>query len=310
MKNLIVECKSLPIKLPEHLAIEVDEIVKALPEDCKTMHHKAYQVEYNFEPGEQSEVSIISAPTVDKENEVILPEGVDFTSYRKSAVVLWSHDWNRPVGTCSWIKLHNGMIKAKSIYPKDGPDWSNTVWKMISSNPPILKGKSIGFLPRTPKRTATEEEITLHPEWKDAGIWDNVLLLEYSCCPTPICDDALVEAINNKSLNTGVLKQLGVHYWEGLETKMEEEDCVSKKIKEMYAQGEDKKYSRCQIEAIAKASIYGQKVKMPPRNKVREQIQLDSLVEKSLNCLIEKIDLDPDKLANMAMELYKNRGKV
>lgn len=197
--------------MPEDLARDVDEVSKSLPAGCE-YQRKAVQVEYQFEPGERAEVSVISSTTVDKTSQIVMASGVDLEPYRKHMTVLWNHDQEKPIASAAWIKLYKDHLRAKTVYPDpEQSEWGtlvNDVWAMTKSG--VLKMKSIGFLPRTPLREPTTEELDAHPDWQGAGIWDNSLLLEYSACSIGICNDALVQAVNTKSLDALHLKSLGV----------------------------------------------------------------------------------------------------
>src|SRR5579884_3101781 len=96
-KEQKVECVSCGVWLPESCAREVDDLYKTLPSGLE-YQRKAMPVEMMFEPGERSEVSILTNATVDKSNEVVIPEGLDLDSYRRNMVVLWNHDHDQPVG--------------------------------------------------------------------------------------------------------------------------------------------------------------------------------------------------------------------
>lgn len=212
MKNL-VDCASVPCRLPEEQAKEIDALVKTLPSECKYVR-KASDAEYQFSPGERAEVSVLSSDTLDQSNEVVLPEGIALEAYRKSSVVLWNHDQSNLIGTCGWIKLHGNRILGKTIYPErpEGAEswFTDNVWSLIRCSPPILRSKSIGFLPTVPLRPATDTELQAHPDWKSAGIWQSGILLEYSCVYNGANTDAIVQAINTKSVDEAILKTLGI----------------------------------------------------------------------------------------------------
>lgn len=203
-----VECASTGTKLPEHVAREVDSLTKTLPADCGYRTKAIAADQITFEEGERADISVLTTNSVDKTNEVVLPEGVDMDAYRKSMVVLWNHDQERPVASCKWIKHYRDSIRAKTVYPQEGPQLTQDAWLMTKSG--ILKAKSIGFIPRKPLREATSDELEMHPEWKGAGLWDDVLLIEYSCCTIGMNNDALVEAVNTKSLHPETFLSLGI----------------------------------------------------------------------------------------------------
>jgi hypothetical protein len=298
MTTKTVECVSTGTRLPESVAKEVDDLFKTLPSDC-TYRTKAIAADaINFEPGERSEVSILTTNSVDWSNEVVLPEGVDMDAYRKSMVVLWNHDNDKPIGSCEWIKNHKNSIRAKTVYPADGTELSNQTWIMTKCTPPVLKAKSIGFLPRKPLRDATEDELTEHPEWKGAGVWDDVLLLEYSVVPLGCNKDALIEMVNTKSINGAILKSLGMEVPEV--KQIEAPEIEVKQTVEEVAQAVMKSGLSLQ-DAIA----YVQK---NSHKKVVKKKPVD--VNKILADALAGVNLDVDRIVRRALDAHKNRGRV
>ena len=303
----IVDCASVPCRLPEDTAREVDALVKTLPAGCEYIT-KTVGVEYQFEPGERAEVSILTSATVDMSNEVVLPEGLDLESYRKSRVVLWNHDKNKPVATCEWIKLFHGAIRAKTVYPErpedvDTPWFTDDVWAMTKSVPPILRCKSIGGLPLLPMREPTPEELEKHPEWAGAGVWEKILMTEYSCVYAGCNQDALVEAINTKSLDPAKLKIMGVEV---------------PQLKEVITI--DKFRAVDFIPALT-----GTAVEVTPVAKVYTREELESLVKEAvpfkkrkvkkpfdMNAFLAKVEerLDWERIMKMANSIHKNRHRA
>ncbi len=324
-----VECKSTGRVVPESMARDIDELTKSLPSDCGWVE-KAYIPEIQFEPGERAEVSIITAETVDKTNEVVLIGGIDFDWFRANPAILWNHQRNLPtIGECQWIKQHKSgavnTLRAKSVYPQrqtksedtDRPFWIDQVWDLISCRPPVLKAKSIGFIPLRPKREPTADELDLHPEWKGAGIWDGIRLYEYSCCSVGICNDALLEAVNSKGFDPACLEALGIDVpepqpapepplWEVYKS----DECVGAKIKHLYDTGEASKYSREQVLAIADAYCHRKAPPATTKAKALDMKALERMVEQTFAAALDSIEFDVAKLRGMVKEAMRSRGKV
>lgn len=219
MKLNLVDCASLGIRLPESMAREVDALCPTLPADCRMLRTKAYVADaIQFEPGERAEVSVISSQSHDKSHEVVLIKGMELDAYRKSPIVLWNHNRDLPpVGRCQWIKTHDhdSQLRAKTIYPEDPEGYSDEdiwlpkhVWDLTRTG--VLRGKSVGFLPLKPLREPTPDELSAHPDWQGAGVWEQTRLYEYSCVNVGCNDDALVVEINNKSFDPDKLTRLGL----------------------------------------------------------------------------------------------------
>lgn len=303
MKKNFVCCDSAGgCYLPEDDARQVDALTKTLPKDC-TFQKKAYPVEYQFEPGERSEVSIITSQTVDKSNEVVLVAGLNLDTYRNSYAVLYEHDRNKPFANCKWIKSFNNdtEVRAKTIYPTkpEGEDvvWlADSVWALTKCVPPVLRCKSIGFLPREPKRSPTREELALYPEWKGAGVWANTLLLEYSVVTNGCHQDAIVMAVNDKSIDPIVFKSAGIAIPQP-EVKEVVKECACHSAA-LHAMHEKKLTLADAIDYVSKHC--------GTRKPVKKKINLDELYAKAIN----ELSIDPDKIVAAALEKYKNRGRV
>lgn len=281
-----VTCASTGTRMSEDLAREVDEMTRGLPQGCGYRTKAVEPDAILFEPSERAEVSIISSDCVDRSNEVVIPQGVDLTSYRKNSVVLWSHDWDRPVGTCEWVKIHKNTLRAKTIYPEDASHLSQEVWKMLRCTPPVLKAKSIGFLPRTPARAATPEELVSHPEWREASIFDDTLLLEYSCVSVGCNQDSLLQMVNTKSLDAPTLADMGIQIPETPETHEVVHE-VARAVRETHMP-------------------LDQAVAYVLRMRKHKKIDLDRIFARSLG----EIDLDVAEIVRRALDAHVNRGRV
>jgi hypothetical protein len=294
MKKKFVECQSTGTLLPESEATKVDDLFKTLPSGTE-YHIKAMPVDYEFVHGERSEVSIITTSTRDKSSEVVLGEGLDLDTYRNSMVVLWMHQKHNPIGTCGWIKHRDGVVRAKTIYPTKPEDIDTTwqpdqVWAMTKCVPPILRCKSIGFIPRTPLRDPTSEELTEHPEWKGAGVWDDTMLLEFSVVHNGCNNEALIEMVNTKSVDPKSLEEMGIEVPpQVIETLPE----IVQEVKEVQTK------TGMPLDAAVAYVL-----KMPKR--IKKKIDLDRIFAKAMN----EVDLDVDAIVRKALAAHQNRGRV
>lgn len=119
------------------LAPEVEIIRKQLPARL-----------LRFEEGETAIVGVISDLRKDRDDEVLLPEGMDDSNY--SGVVLWQHDYWRegiPHARSLWRELdpktNPHTILAKTQYLTDLSDLGNEVYEYRKQEHPL--GQSVGF---------------------------------------------------------------------------------------------------------------------------------------------------------------------
>lgn len=201
MAKKTVECKSLGIRLKAETAEKVDQIVSTLPktDDYKyRVKGSVPETELNPEGAERTDISYINTSVMDRDFELVLPEGIDRTDYNANPMVLWNHEGDKPIGTSDWVKPSATGLIARSKYSQ-APKWwkpevewqPDFVWAMIEAN--ILRGKSVGLLPLE-IRDPTPEELAANPALQ--RVISKSLLLEYSVVSVPSNPQALVEAIN------------------------------------------------------------------------------------------------------------------
>lgn len=190
----VVEHAGTGYRIPESIARLIDEQAKVLPKDFTYRRMAAAPLEFDLPDGERTDVSFITTDAVDRDNEVVLPQGIDWRGF--NGVVPPFHKYDQlPVGVCWWIRPrmagnNNGLI-AKTHYPTKPADWGDgTPWlpsavlHLMQQPIPVCTGKSIGFLPLE-IRNPTAEEKGKRPEWKDKPIISKSLGLEYSVVTVP-----------------------------------------------------------------------------------------------------------------------------
>jgi hypothetical protein len=197
-----------PLGFPmrEESARELGELIKTLPKDSLHEYRRKSVTTKTLTTDEQdrTDKSFITTDSPDRDGEVVLPAGGDFTQFRKNPVVTFAHRYDElPIGRALWLKRdeQNGRagILAKTQYATKPKDWGSApwlpsaVWALVQQG--ILKGKSIGFLP-VEVRPPSKQELSARPDWANVRLiiakW---LLLEYAVAPVPSNPDALVQSI-------------------------------------------------------------------------------------------------------------------
>jgi phage head maturation protease len=207
----IVQHAGTGLSLPEQLARRIDDLSKNLPKDFgyRRLANAAKDITTDPLPdGSKQDISTITTDAVDRDREVVLPDGIDLEEYRGNPVVLFAHDYSSlPIGKCIGITPKKGGLNARTQYasrPADhqGPWLPDTVHSLIQQG--MLSGKSIGFIPMN-MRGPTADEIKLRPELRDVRcVIDRAVLLEYSVCAVPCNAEALMTSVS-KSLTEGTL---------------------------------------------------------------------------------------------------------
>lgn len=206
----IVEHAGSGLKLPETLARRIDTLSRDLPKDFTYRRLARKSDQFTLDPGERTDVSLITTDAIDRDNECVLPMGGDWTGYNR--VVTFAHRYDQlPVGSNWWIRPKSNGLVAKTFYPPRPNDWGDGPWlpsailHLMQQPVPTCTGKSIGFLPLN-VRAATSDEITNRPELRGVRIIDRWVGVEYAVVPVPCNPEAEMQAVA-KGLELGVIDE-------------------------------------------------------------------------------------------------------
>ncbi len=145
--------------------------------------------------------SVITTSEADRAGDVIDPLGINNRDeFMLNPIVLWAHDRVRvpPIGVCEWLDVQPRRIVAETRFAQDVP-FAEDLFRLYEQH--VLRGWSIGFLPRKAKRVARPGGSTsLH-----VAEWD---LLEYSAVPIPENPGALTVA-----LQKGLVRDVTLRDW-------------------------------------------------------------------------------------------------
>ncbi len=167
-----------------------------------------------FKDGERSSVDYITTKAVDRDGDIVVPNGAILDHYRKNPVVLFGHDYhNLPVGKSLWIKADEKGLISKTQYAsaKANPK-ADQIWNYRKEGFPMAK--SIGFIPLEivgKEDFGTLDLKALGLEEKDlAGanqVFPTWLMLEYSDVPVPSNPEALELAISKGIITMDEVKK-------------------------------------------------------------------------------------------------------
>lgn len=169
------------------------------------LHSKSYSAKLDSTlAAERAVVAVITTDTIDRDNEIVVPGGVDTTAYLANPVVLYQHNgWSTPVGKCTWIKRSpdgKGLL-AKVVFWKS-PE-AQDLYDLYAAG--FMSAFSIGF--RTLEGSPpTLDEIRADPRKADCRyVHRKIELLEFSCVTIPRNPDAVVF---EKSLRSTAMQSL------------------------------------------------------------------------------------------------------
>lgn len=122
-----------------------------------------------FDEDDTAAVGVISSLRKDRDNEVLLPEGIDVTNY--SGIVLWQHDYWReaiPHATNMWVvKDPPGgdpyRVLAKTQYLIELSDLGGDVYRYRLAEHPL--GQSVGFRDRESVRKGQTGYDEAYKDW-------------------------------------------------------------------------------------------------------------------------------------------------
>lgn len=194
---------------------------------------------------------IISTGAVDRDNDVVDPNGWDLTDYKKNPVVLFGHDYRSlPVGRGLNTRMENGKLKSTAQFPDVSTyAFADTVFKLIAGG--YLNATSVGF---DPTKWEFVEEAS-----RGFGVdFKQQKLLEYSIVPVPANPEALIEA-RSKGINTRPLAEWADEMLSGKQPGL----CVPKTY----------------LEQIRKASTAPLVQVQTPKEKIMDEKQLKELLE-------------------------------
>lgn len=160
----------------------------------------------------RSVLAMISTDTVDDDGEIVVPEGIDVTRFKKSGTVFWNHEYDKPCGTCVGLKHHSNGLEAVTKFPErpaghTGVWLADDVWALMSSDPPVVKAFSIGFA-YMQTRKATTKDYDRYGTDSIGRIVSKSRMLEYSVAPLPVNEDALVVAVQKGVVSRSRVKRI------------------------------------------------------------------------------------------------------
>jgi hypothetical protein len=116
-------------------AAEIALVRKGIPIDPETV---------KISEGERAAVRYITTPHLDRDEEIIIPDGGMLDDFRENPTVLFAHDYKGlPVGKDIWIKPTKKGILAKTQYANH--QFAEDVYQCVKGG--FLNCSSVGFIP-------------------------------------------------------------------------------------------------------------------------------------------------------------------
>ena len=173
---------------------------------------KAFSTDVTVDEGERAVTARISTNAVDRDGEVLIPQGMDAKDYQKNPVIFFNHAWSDyhaetnekiPVGKCVALKREDDAVIAKMVFATrpathpEGEEWlPDTLFALYQQG--VMNAFSVGFTP-SEYRPATDKDI----EKFGAGcrrVYSKWKLFEVSAVPLPANQEAVALAVSKHLL--------------------------------------------------------------------------------------------------------------
>jgi len=204
--------KSFVEHLPEELAESVSKAVaeSEVSIDDLQVKRMGQAIDMKMADGEERTFTgYASTRELDRDDEIVVPNGVDLSHYKMAPVILWGHNWSElPIGSGKEIASDGYGLMAKgqlAEYP-----FADSVWNLVQGG--HLKTSSIGFVPMAYVVQGTKEfgaladkldknwaEFSFKTADKTKAIITKSLLLEWSLVSVPANIQSLIDDVSSKS---------------------------------------------------------------------------------------------------------------
>lgn len=134
-------------------------------------------LEKSVDDKERSIKQYISTVALDRGNDIMLPEGLDETNFRKNPVVLFNHNTDMVIGKNLWLQKEENGVLSKTQFANT--PFADDIY--ILNKEGCLNAWSVRFVPRK-WNYDQEKGITVYTDWE---------LIEYSSVSIPMNQDAL-----------------------------------------------------------------------------------------------------------------------
>ena len=170
---------------------------------------KQFAADLTIGDAEHTVLARISTGSVDRDGEVLVPQGCDATDFNKSPTVFYNHDYTLPVGRCEGIRRYEDTIEAKTRFARrpenhQGPWLPDSVFALLQQG--VINGFSVGFVPVEGRHPSKKDLQQFGP--KVRYVYSKWKLLEYSIAPLPANQDALVLAVSKGIVSANAARQL------------------------------------------------------------------------------------------------------
>lgn len=165
-----------------------------------TMTHKTFAADMTLAEGERSFIARITSDALDRDGEVLLPQGMDAKEFEDNPVVFFNHEHRAvPVGKVTSLRREADHWLAK-VYLAMRPlthvgEWlPDTLLSLIQQG--VVRGVSVGAQAIETRRPTKKDKDTFGETIRN--VLSKWKLIELSIAPIPANQEALILAVSKK----------------------------------------------------------------------------------------------------------------
>ena len=177
-----------------------------------TLLRKQLSFEMELTEGDRAFIAKISTDALDRDREVLLPQGMDASDFEKNPVVFFNHEHRSvPVGKVVSLRRMADHWLAKVVLAARPAahvgEWlPDTLLSLIQQG--VVRGMSVGFEPVEARAPSKKDKETFGPEV--TRVFSKWKLVELSIAPLPANQEALIVAVSKKLITAAQAKSVGI----------------------------------------------------------------------------------------------------
>tara|TARA_S200002703_G_scaffold157676_1_gene166206 strand:+ start:1521 stop:2186 length:666 start_codon:yes stop_codon:yes gene_type:complete len=143
-------------------------------------------------------VAKLTTDSVDRDGEVLIPQGMNTVEFDKNPVLFYNHEYDQPIGKVTRIKRTENAVTGVLEFAQrpegyEGDFFPSFIEALVRQD--IVKGVSVGFVAESggSRLASKADRAKFGPRIK--RVFNKWKLLEVSIAPLPANQDALITAV-------------------------------------------------------------------------------------------------------------------
>lgn len=149
-------------------------------------------------PGDGKIIAKLTTDSVDRDGEVLIPQGMNSKDFEKNPVLFYNHEYDQPIGRVVNMKRAEKAVYGELEFAKrpegfKGEFFPAFIEALVTQN--MVKGVSVGFVPEPGGSRIANKGDRAKFGSNIKRVFNKWKLLEVSIAPLPANQDALVQAV-------------------------------------------------------------------------------------------------------------------